>query len=205
VLEVGHNFAVAFELMLLPTDVLQAAREGDRVACDELFDWLYDLLLPYFKKYFKQALSEDVLQETAMGVYKKLAKAPDDPTLFRDWVYGFAWNEVRQTVRKAWFRRVRVLLPDSPELAPPQPGPETSLRDKERLNAVALECLPKLPDIYQEAVLHVARGGSYRTLAVAAQIPEGSARQRIHEARKQLRRLVRDARRTRPELQSPNV
>lgn len=197
--------AVAFGLMLLPADVLQAAREGDRVAYDELFDWMYDLLLPYFKKYFKQALSEDLLQETAFDVYKKLDKAPDDPTLFRDWVYGHAWNEVRQTVRKAWFRRARVLVHDSPELAPPQPpGPETTLRNKER-NAVALACLPNLPDIYREALVHVGRGGSYRTLAVAAQISEGAARQRIHEARKQLRALIREARRTRPEMQSPNV
>jgi RNA polymerase sigma factor (sigma-70 family) len=190
---------------LLPADVLQAARAGDREACDELGDWLCDLLLPYFTKYFKQAQSEDLLQETAIDVFKKLAEAPEDPTAFRDWVYGYAWNEVRETVRKAKVRRVRVLEYGRPEPAPPQPpGPESSLRNKE-LNAMAWECMPQLPDIYREAVLHVAGGGSYRTLAVDAQISEGSARQRIHEARKQLRTLIRKARRTRPEMQSPNV
>lgn len=189
--------------MLLPTDIVQAAREGDREAEDELAKWMLRLLMPYFKRYFDCMRSEELFQETAADVFKDLRKAPDDPTLFRDWVYGYAWNEVRELRRKAKARRIRVLKGGCPEPEPPRaPGPESTLRDRE-YNAVAWRCMPQLPDIYRDAILHAVDGGSYRTLAVAAQIAEGAARQRIHEARRRLRELIREARRTHPAMRSP--
>jgi RNA polymerase sigma-70 factor (ECF subfamily) len=196
-------------LLPLPPDVVQAARERDREAQDELGIWLRHLLMPYFKRYFSHWHSEDLLQETSVDVFKKLAdEAPDDPTEFRDWVYGFAWNEVRDFLRKSRLRGKQGVLLYGREPEPPkgpEPGPETILRNKE-INAIAWRCMERLPDIYRDAVLHVVDGGSYRTLAVAAQISEGAARKRIHDARKQLRTLVRKARQTRPELQhSPLV
>ncbi len=192
---------------MLPADVVQAAREGDRAAKDKLAVWMMRLLMPYFKQYFNDMRSMELFQETAADVFKNLRKkSPEDPTLFREWVYGYAWNEVRELRGKAKALRIRVLKGGCPEPEPPRgPGPETTLRNKER-NAIASRCVELLPDVYRDALLHVADGGTYRTLAVAAQISEGAARKRIHDARSQLRTLVRKARRTEGELlQSPLV
>lgn len=191
--------------MLLPPEVVQAARQGKRNAEVKLHRWMRALLMPYFQRYFKVWHCHDLLQETEMDVFKKLDKAPHDPNLFRGWVYGFAWNEVRALLRKTRREGRWVLLPGSPEPVPPQaPGPETRLRNQE-ISELVWRCADELTDNHREAISHVLDGGNYRTLAEAAGISQEAARKRIHDARKQLRALVRKQRVSDIERQSSPI
>jgi DNA-directed RNA polymerase specialized sigma24 family protein len=188
---------------LLDPDTLRAARDGDREAYFVLGRWLCRLLLPYFSTYFRNRPAEEMLQNVAVDVFEKLHKASDDPIVFRDWVYGFAWTEARAAVGNDRREAARLHKLGSPELAPPRPpGPETITRKRES-TALAKQCWPHLSEIHREALDHVGQGGSYRSLAASRNIPEGTARRRISDARKQLRVLIEKARRTPPELRTP--
>ena len=125
----------------------------------------------------------DAVQEAVFQGWVRRGQLRDDARL-KQWLIRIVINECRNLQRSA-FKQLRVVEASVAELRTPSP-PE----------AVDLEAaLSELPEKYRlPLVLFYAEGFATREIAVMLDMPEGRLRQRMHSARKMLkRRLGSDA------------
>jgi RNA polymerase sigma-70 factor, ECF subfamily len=131
--------------------------------------------------------AEDVVQEAFVRAYERLGDF--DPTYrFYTWIYRIARNRCLNVLRR---RRVWGLVTLSdPERAPALPAAERSDRPAEdrELGRVLLECRDTLPGDQREVFdLRHADGLSYREIAAAVGVPEGTVMSRLARAREKMR------------------
>lgn len=166
-------------------NTIRAAAGGDHRAFEELVRG-YQAQVWRFLRHMvgDAALAEDLTQETFIRMYRKM-----DGFRFRSkfstWVYQVARNTGIDALRsrKRRDRLVEVLRPSRAV----QPGPETRVEVEEAVAGLS----PKL----REAFLMIeVLGLTYRETATALDIPEGTAKTRVHLARRQLAAWLTEAR-----------
>jgi RNA polymerase sigma-70 factor (ECF subfamily) len=126
--------------------------------------------------------AEDLVAEVFTVAWRRLDDVPEDDPL--PWLLAVATNVWRNQARSA--RRYRAVLRrlPAPEPAPPPPDPP----DAELARALA-----ELTSDEREILRLVAWDGlTSRQLALVLAVPEGTARSRLHRARRRLAALLAD-------------
>lgn len=131
--------------------------------------------------------AEDVVQEAFVRAYEHLREF--DPTYrFYTWLYRIARNRCLNVLRR---RRVWGLVTLSdPVRAPSLPAAERSerLTEDHELARALVDCRGTLPGDQREVFdLRHADGLSYREIAAAVGVPEGTVMSRLARAREKMR------------------
>ena len=132
-------------------------------------------------------LAEDATQEAFIRVFRGLKGFRGGSTL-RTWIHAIAVSAILNTIRgrKRWTTRTADI--EAAEHVPEQRAvTEPDLR--ERLYAA----IDALPDIYRSVfVLSQIEGHTHEEIGAQLRIPAGTSKARLFEARKQLRRALKD-------------
>jgi DNA-directed RNA polymerase specialized sigma24 family protein len=184
-------------------DIVQAAREGDPHAKAALGSWLCSELQAFFAD-SKRPEKDDLIQAALVDILKKLALAPDDLELLRDFVHSFAGMEVRESTRdqgRALGRAAALRQEPHTPAETPSVSVLGPLLDQQRLQLV-IEHTQCLRPIFRDAILHLLEGGDYKSLAVRYGIPEPTAATRISRAIAMVSSSIEAARRTPPKYRT---
>jgi RNA polymerase sigma-70 factor (ECF subfamily) len=131
--------------------------------------------------------AEEACQDTLLAVARGISRF-EGRSAFRTWLYRVAVNRAR-TAHISRCRRPAGEADPLSEIADPR---RTSVVASTRIDL--LQALAQLnPDLAEAVALRDAVGLSYGEIAALQQVPEGTVKSRIHEARRQLRsRLATD-------------
>ena len=165
---------------------------GDREAFEELIrrhqPRVFRLLM---RMLGNREEAEDVAQETFLSLHRHGHKFRHDAR-FSTFIYRVAANAAlnrRRTLGRKNARirelQVRNAAGDDLPTSPRDPESATSGGETQRLVQEALLQLP--PDLRMATVLYDIEGLSYKEIATALSIPEGTVKSRIHRARSALR------------------
>jgi len=181
---------------------LERARKGDEQAFGRLMRAHYD---PVFRRVVALVRNEhdaqDLCQEIWLTVWKQLPTFRGD-SRFGSWLFPLVTRRAIDHLRKRrrWFDRFlsfsRSRDGDGQETTfdPVEPGPGAAslLESKERRAQVehALAALP--PDLRAVLALREIEGLSYAEIAAAIGCPAGTVMSRLHHARRQLTRHLKD-------------
>jgi RNA polymerase sigma-70 factor (ECF subfamily) len=173
--------------------LVRRARAGDRAAFDGLArHHRASLLAVAFLRTSDVEAAEDLVQEVLTRAWQKL---PDlrEPAAFVPWLRTILANACR-----SWYRRARPesmsldAEADHRRLADLRPQPLQALLAREQQRSLR-QALVALPVANRVALLmHVWGDYSYEEIAVFTEVPVTTVEGRIHRARRQLRRLLRD-------------
>ena len=131
--------------------------------------------------------AEEACQDTLLAVARGIPRF-EGRSAFRTWLYRLAANRSRSAYRRSGHRPA-----DSVDLLSDVADPRrTSVVASTRLDL--LDALAHLrPELAEAVTLRDVLGLGYREIAVLQQVPEGTVKSRIHQARLQLRkRLTHD-------------
>ncbi|HEV3450946.1 MAG TPA: sigma-70 family RNA polymerase sigma factor [Acidimicrobiia bacterium] len=174
-------------------ELVDAARDGDREAFDELVRRTYvDAYTLAFRLTNHEEDARDVVQEAYLRAWKGLRRFRGDAQ-FSTWLYRVTANAAFTHVQRR--RRHRTAsLEDAPE--PIEVGsdalPETVAESSAGLREVA-DALERLPDGLREVVvLKDVYGLSHDAIAHETGISVAAAKVRLHRGRKRLRDLLYD-------------
>ena len=128
------------------------------------------------------ALAEDIAQDTFVRVWDRLADYKPSGN-FRAWLARIATNLTIDAMRK---RKPVVDIEDLP-LVSPEPGPEAAVVSSERAAAVRA-ALMRLPVQSRTVlVLREYQALSYQEIADALDVPLGTVKSRLNDARRRLK------------------
>ena len=157
-------------------DLVEAARRGDHEAFEVLASTAGDRLYATARLILRSSdLAEDAVQETLIRAWRQLPSLRD-PDRFDAWLYRLIVNACADQGRQSqrWSRRVRLLPIDAAI------GDDTaSIADRDQLE----RGFERLKPAYRAlVVLHYYNGFSAAEIARILDIPEGTARSRLHYA-----------------------
>ncbi|MCB9737180.1 MAG: sigma-70 family RNA polymerase sigma factor [Deltaproteobacteria bacterium] len=174
-----------------PTDeaLVQAVRRGDAAAFDALYRrWSARLFGYLVRATGERATAEDLLQESFMAVLEDRGfdlRPGGFPAFLFTVARRRALNRARADGRHD--RRVEALRGAAATDAAPA-SPEATLTQRE----LVLTGLAALPEAHRDAlVLKEVAGLTYREIALVQDVPEGTAKSRLHHAIHSLRALLR--------------
>lgn len=167
---------------------LLRAQSGDREALDDLFKSVQTPLYRCLRALVGDpALTEDVLQDVFVLIYRKLGYLRE-PELFRSWCYRIATREAFRALRRErrWSALVRdeAVLDNQPAAAP-----------DESIDPGLMARLPALVAVVSPAsravlVLHYLEEMSLREVAVVLGLSPGTVKSRLAYGLSSLRRAV---------------
>jgi RNA polymerase sigma factor (sigma-70 family) len=129
--------------------------------------------------------AEEACQDTLLAVARGLPRF-EGRSAFRTWMYRLATNRSRSA-----YRRARPVAPtDSTDVLADVADPRrTSVVATTRLDL--LDAMAQLrPELAEAVALRDVLGLSYAEIAVLHRVPEGTVKSRIHQARRELRKLL---------------
>ena len=164
------------------TILVLLAQAGDRTALEQLLREIYPVLRRYITRLAGVTLRDDILQETSIQIFRKLAFLRE-PTVFRPWCLRIASRIAFSHLRRAsrW-----QALEDAPEqLATLSPGldeipDETFLALIDRVTPASRAIL----------LLHYQHGLTLEESAAILDIPIGTAKSRLHYGVNTLRKYL---------------
>jgi RNA polymerase sigma-70 factor (ECF subfamily) len=178
-------------------ELVRLALDGDDAAFAKIVRryerGLYNLALRMVRD---PELARDLTQDVFIRVHRSLARY--DPVYpFPSWIFRVASNLCIDWIRR---RRIATVSLDASvpgEEASPardvpagEPDPEQALLLKDRARILG-EALAKLPEAHRLVLLlRHQRDLSYEEIALALDVPLGTAKARIHRAREALRRIL---------------
>lgn len=131
----------------------------------------------------------DLAQEAWLAIMRGLHRL-DDPARFRVWAYRIVANKCTDWIRRRSIRRdvatqMRNLAEDQNEV-----GRESAQDATDEL-ARMRDALQRLPDELRTVVsLHYLDGMNVRDIAVVLDVPVGTIKSRLHNARERLRTTI---------------
>ena len=164
-------------------DLVRRAAGGDTAALDMLLASVRPEVLRMCARFLpNREDAEEACQDTLLALARGIARFEGRST-FRTWLYRLAANRARSTYQ----RLRRESQSSGMALVPDRPDPRrTSVIAGTRLDL--LEALDRLRPEFAEAVaLRDVLGLSYGEIADLQQVPEGTVKSRIHQARLQVR------------------
>jgi len=176
-------------------DLIRRAGKGELLAQEELLKscqgMVYNLC---FRFTGNQQEAEDMAQEALVKVLERLSTFRGD-SAFSTWVYRLTINNLRDNWRrnkKVAALRVEINGEDDRQLQleSPEPTPldEVERKEKQQLLQGALARLPEEQRLV--VILRDIRGLSYREIAEALGIEEGTVKSRLSRGRLRLRDIL---------------
>ncbi|MFO8080182.1 MAG: sigma-70 family RNA polymerase sigma factor [Armatimonadota bacterium] len=181
--------------------LVERARQGDRTAFGQLVDEYKDKIYNYVARMLNDPYeAEDVTQEAFLRAYKSLPRFRGASS-FHTWLYRIASNLAIDVVRKRK-RQDPTFSLDEPlesddgeyerELPDETGGPEDRTSTRETRVAVrrAIMDLPeKLRDVM---ILYELQGETYEDIADILDVPLGTVKSRLFNARNRLKDSLRE-------------
>ncbi len=169
-------------------EFVRRAREGDLAAFDRLVERYQDAVCGVaFGIVGSFDDAQDIAQEAFLQAWRDLRDLAD-PARFPAWLYRIAANRSRDHLR----RRRDDTRPDTPDLPSPDPGPADEVARAE-LRASVLQAMRGLSEpLRVTTALFYIDGYSLAEVADFLEIPEGTVKRRLHDARKRLREAMMD-------------
>ena len=172
--------------------LVQLARTGDRAA----FGRLLEGHLTAARRVALAAVgqpsdADEAVQDASVAAWQRL-HALHDPAAFRGWFMRIVWRKAidRRRSLRAWFDRfgTSTTADDRPiEFAAGEPAPDARLMSRELEQAIRT-VVKALPRKLRDPFLLAASGDHrYADLAVMLDIPVGTLKWRVAEARRQIR------------------
>ena len=175
------------------TDLQPPPTEADLVRdrFADVFDRYYEHIYAYAARRLGPDLGEDVASETFLIAYDRRDTFDPDRAEARPWLYGIAANLIMRHSRSE-ARRLKALARG----AEPGVGPDESDAVAGRVDATVARArlaaaLRRLSHADREVLLLVAWAGlNQQEAAAALGIPPGTARSRLHRARRAMREAL---------------
>jgi RNA polymerase sigma-70 factor (ECF subfamily) len=168
------------------TDLITGARAGDRLAARRLYDRhaprVYRLI---FRMVGEDALAEEYTQDTFVKAFHRLDQYRGESS-FSTWLHSVAMSSVLTGFRRRKRLRAREAeLEEASSVAvrPDEPDPSLQARLK-----IELERLPER--LRMPVVLHDIEGFTHREIGEMLDIPQGTSKARLFEARARLREAL---------------
>ncbi|HLG52239.1 MAG TPA: sigma-70 family RNA polymerase sigma factor [Chloroflexota bacterium] len=171
-----------------PREVLQRIARGDQDALGELYSRFRVPLFRYLCQLTgDEALAEDILQETLVAVWTSAGGFAGQSSVLT-WLIGVARRQAHNILRR---RSVPLADADAlRDLPAEEPEPEDAVLARAEREELA-RAVRRLPTIYREAlVLAFVHGLSYREMAEVLEVPEGTVKSRLSNAKRALRALL---------------
>lgn len=162
--------------------VVSACKEGSRSAQRELYDSCHASVFRVAAWMVGLQDAADVTQQVFLQAFRSIGQF-HGRSCFETWLYRLAVNESLQHLRRN--RRWKYHALDWDPMDESQPG-ENAER-QELLEQALARIDPELRAIF---LLREVEGQSYRQIALALQVPEGTVGSRLNRARRELRRLL---------------
>jgi RNA polymerase sigma-70 factor (ECF subfamily) len=168
------------------SELIAGTRAGDRMAARRLYDRhaprVYRLI---YRSVGDEELAREYTQDTFVKAFQRLEQYRGE-SAFSTWLHSVAMSMVFTGMRR--LRRVRARefeLESAAGIPVAEEGSDPHLRD--RLQA-ELERLP--PRLRHPVVLHDVEGFTHREIGQMLDIPEGTSKARLAEARTRLREAL---------------
>lgn len=168
------------------SELIAGARAGDRMAARRLYDRhaprVYRLI---YRSVGEEQLAREYTQDTFVKAFQRLEQYRGE-SAFSTWLHAVAMSMLFTGMRR--LRRVRARefdLETAAEVAGPEGAGDPHLRDRLELE---LERLPER--LRMPVVLHDVEGYTHREIAQLLDIPEGTSKARLAEARSRLREAL---------------
>lgn len=178
--EVGEEARRRDDAPLL--DVVEACRQGDRTALRQLYDACHQSVFRLAVRMVGLQDAADVTQQVFLQAFRSLEQF-GGRSRFETWLYRLAVNESLQHLRRN--RRWRYHALDWEPMDESQHGEDAER--KEILEQALARIDPELRSIF---LLREVEELSYRDIADALQIPEGTVGSRLNRARRELRQIL---------------
>jgi RNA polymerase sigma-70 factor, ECF subfamily len=166
-------------------DLVRAVRRGEIEAFDQLYARYARRLFSYLLHLSDdRARAEDLLQEVFLTALKSDALQLS-PGKFGGWLFTVARNRALSELRKELRRK------EAPELEPraAPATPEAEVEKKETL-ALLAEAIGALSEQHRDVLmLKEVAGLTYSQIAAVQNVPEGTAKSRLHHAIRSVRRF----------------
>ena len=194
-----ERYAIAEEIPSAPSTRDESAGLVHRIAAGErsALAQLYAKHGPGLLRYLSQLtsdheLAEEILQDSLLAIWRGAA-AFEGRSSARTWFFGIARRRARDTLRKR-ARSLDSLSRDSLQDAEPpslDPDPAEAALDRVELAELAT-AIQRLAPIHREVlVLAFAEGFTGPEIAAVLDVPEGTVKSRLSNARAGLRSLLR--------------
>ncbi len=161
-------------------DLVRKAQQGDRAAVEQLLAQfrqpIYALAVTFLKD---PARAEDAAQEAFVRIFSRLVTLKN-PKRFKSWSLTITANYCRDLLRQK--RPPTVSLDQAPE--PVSPATDEG---NEQLLAALENLAPKLR---RALLLRDVEGFNYEEIAEIQEVPVGTVKSRIFEARRKLRKWM---------------
>ncbi|GAA3927859.1 RNA polymerase sigma factor [Actinoplanes auranticolor] len=129
--------------------------------------------------------AEEACQDTLLAVARGLPRF-EGRSAFRTWMYRLATNRARSAYRRS---RPAAATDSTDVLADVADARRTSVVATTRLDL--LDALARLrPELAEAVALRDVLDLSYAEIAALHRVPEGTVKSRIHQARRELRKLL---------------
>ena len=130
----------------------------------------------------------DALQDAWLAIVRGLPRLRD-PAVFRSWAYRIVSRRCADWIRRRQQDRVVTerAIPDAADAPAPEADPDSDGNDVTALRR-AIRQLPA--DHHVVLTLHYLDGLSVREIACALDIPQGTVKSRLHNARNNLRETL---------------
>jgi RNA polymerase sigma-70 factor (ECF subfamily) len=182
-------------------DLVARARQGDRTAFGELVDRhrvaVYRAALAALGSH---AEAEDIAQDAFLTAYQQLAGFRGEAT-FKTWLLAIAWHRATNRRRNLtrWWRIVRPHTNGSgsevtaePPAASNGQSPEQRAVARELREAILREIRSLSPPLRDTLVLSQTGEYTYEELGAMLNVPVGTIKWRMSEARQTIRRRLRE-------------
>jgi RNA polymerase sigma-70 factor (ECF subfamily) len=172
--------------------VIEAIRDGDRYAFDELVrrhsDWVRGVI---FGVLGDQDRVDDVAQQAWSSAWRRIGELRDS-NRWRPWLYRVARNAAVDAGRDVTRRRGRTRALVEEAVSASSAPADGELVDKERHRRV-LDAIQALPALYREPfVLRHMNDWSYKQIAEVMDMPVDSVETRLVRARRLLRESLKE-------------
>lgn len=164
--------------------VVMACQNGDRAAPRQLYDSCHQIVFRLVVRMVGLQDAADVTQQVFLQAFRSINQFKGQ-SRFETWLYRLAVNESLQHLRRN--RRWRHHALDWEPMDETHHG--DNVERKELLEHALARIDPELRSIF---LLREVEGLSYRDIAEALQIPEGTVGSRLNRARRELKQHLSD-------------
>jgi RNA polymerase sigma-70 factor (ECF subfamily) len=155
---------------------------GDRAAAEELIALHQPRLRAFVYKMLPGSQNvDDIVQDVWLDVFHDLARL-QSPAAFTPWLYRIAHNRVYRSLRRRPHARL-----DEMEIQDRNGVPDFTFEDVQAVQAAMQQLEPEHREVL---LLRFMEQMSYEQIAEAVGCPVGTIRSRLHNAKRQLRRIL---------------